>query len=126
MIKPDSSIKLGIESLEEDIEALELPDTLNALTVGRRCARLGYEFHWRPFAEAPDVRRPDGTDLDVFVEDFVPHIMSQSAMPGKSHYTIPSMPAAVVEDWYEMAARTYKRWVTFQWSSRSQTMREHL
>ena len=112
VIAPSSKVQLGIEALGEDIECLELEHTLNALTMGRRCHKFGYSFTWRPWAEVPEVLLPDGTELDVFAEDYVPMISSSTTLPGvNGHERVVSVFPAVAaaanngdwDDWYNIA-----------------------
>jgi hypothetical protein len=82
-IKPDTVQVIHLDALGEDIEALKLPgDAPKALAVGRRCAQLGYEFWWKPFAGVPLVRRPDGSNVDVACDaDFVPYLQTTHSAP---------------------------------------------
>ena len=41
IITPSSTVKCGIDLMEEDVECLELQDTVNALSMGKRCAKYG-------------------------------------------------------------------------------------
>ena len=73
---PDTVVKTRLDELEEDIQPIFLPGSLDALTVGRRRADQGYEFHWKPFHRVPIFRRPTGEDVDVDCVSYVPIVRS--------------------------------------------------
>ncbi|CAK0819868.1 unnamed protein product [Prorocentrum cordatum] len=77
----DRAVVTHLSEIGGDVEATVLEDadeTVRVLTVGRRCAQLGFEFTWKPFAPAADVFLPDGCRVGVKVDpDFVPYVESQ-------------------------------------------------
>ena len=74
--------RVWIPQLGEYSDHLVLKDSPPALTVGRRCAKYGYEFHWKPYADKPCFRLPDGSDIAVDVdEDDVPLLASIADSP---------------------------------------------
>ena len=67
-VAPSETVLATVEELAEEIEAAVLEGSPHALTVGRRCAQLGYEFHWRPYHASPSFTKPNGQELDVYTE----------------------------------------------------------
>ena len=48
----------------DTVKAAVLPNTPNALSVGRRCAQQGFSFVWRPCEAKPEIWAPDGTPIE--------------------------------------------------------------
>ena len=77
VVDADYDIEVFLEALNENIAATALQKGApKALAVGQRCAQLGYEFHWKPFAQVPICRLPNRDKLNVYCNDFVPYISS--------------------------------------------------
>lgn len=98
IVRPEASLSTYIEELDEDAEIIELgKDVPNALTVGKRCALYGYDFHWKPFAEKPTMTLPDGRQLAIEAVNFVPFFKSLASaqkQEGDAARTIKAMPIA--------------------------------
>lgn len=85
IVKPEDAKISHIAELEETVEFVELEsaDAPNVLALGKCCAMYGYDFHWKPYADRPDVTLPSGVLLqDVEVENWVPFIWSLVQAPG--------------------------------------------
>lgn len=78
MVNTKERQMVALDVLEEDSECLVLDLSVRALSVGRRCAEYGYEFSWRPWATEPVLIRPDGTSVDIQVDNFVPYVLVAS------------------------------------------------
>ena len=57
-----------------------LDSTPPVLTVGRRCQERGYAFHWPPYGH-PRLVRPNGKDVPLSVDHYVPYIIPDVALP---------------------------------------------
>ena len=80
--KPQQLVHKRVDVLDEDIQALDLGgNNTNALCVGRRCARQGFEYHWKPWAESPIFRDASGRELETVTENFVAGILTTSLSP---------------------------------------------
>ncbi|CAK0865136.1 unnamed protein product, partial [Prorocentrum cordatum] len=82
----DSAVMTHLDELGEDIEAALLPDasaTTKILTIGKRCAEMGYGFYWHPWAPKPQFVRPSGEGCQVWCDrDYVPHLVTSSRPAG--------------------------------------------
>ena len=67
---------VALNSLNENADCLVLKSTVHALSLGRRCAEHGYQFHWEPWANEPTLIRPDGVRVPIKVENYVPVIVN--------------------------------------------------
>ena len=77
-VEPDTQVTVALDALNEDADCIELPDTINALTVGRRCAAHGYGFYWEPWHQKPTFLKPDGDHVDIKVTGYVPSTLISS------------------------------------------------
>ena len=76
--QPEEAQQVLIGATGELATVVQLPaGAPSALSVGKRCAQQGFEFWWKPFADAPIVRAPDGTALEVCVDNWVPYLPGQ-------------------------------------------------
>ena len=81
LVKPDTIIRTHFDANGEDVDAIALEGSPDALALGRRCATLGYEFWWRPFHQTPVFKTPDGRVVDVVCDAFyVPFVNSFASM----------------------------------------------
>ena len=82
----DSAIMTHLEEIGEDVEAAILPGasiTTKILTIGRRCAELGYGFYWHPWSSKPEFVKPSGDACKVECDaDYVPYLKSASRSAG--------------------------------------------
>ena len=85
---------VALNSLNENADCLVLKSTVHALSLGRRCAEHGYQFHWEPWANEPTLIRPDGVRVPIKVENFVPVIVNVDRDPmTQDHRHVHCMPA---------------------------------
>ena len=52
-IEADTVAHIQIPKIDEDIEPFVLKSTPDVLTIGKRCLKFGYGFHWNPFDPQP-------------------------------------------------------------------------
>ncbi len=55
-----------------------LRDTPVVLSVGRRCVKYGYDFHWPPYSEEPVLTTPTGKPVVLTVADYVPYLKTSA------------------------------------------------
>lgn len=55
VISSKQTIDIGFAPFGETVVAQELPDTPNALALGKRCAESGYGFYWHPYQPVPEL-----------------------------------------------------------------------
>ena len=48
VVEADTTIAMQVKQLEDNIDPYLLDSTPDVLSVGRRCVREGYGFHWDP------------------------------------------------------------------------------
>jgi hypothetical protein len=96
---PDSTVTAHFDHREENSECIELESTKNAFTVGKRCAKYRYDFHWKHLANKPIMRRPDRELLEVGVEQYVP-FLDMDAKPEDviAPRNVTVMPCRLVDD----------------------------
>ena len=51
-----------------------MDNCLPVISIGRRCVKYGYEFHWKPYSSAPVLIKPNGEKISLFVENFIPYV----------------------------------------------------
>ena len=69
----DEVVDLQVGPLLEVVSPLLLDSTPAVLSIGRRCMKDGYGFHWEPFAR-PYVITPQGCKVTLEVEGDVPYL----------------------------------------------------
>ncbi|CAK0824602.1 unnamed protein product, partial [Prorocentrum cordatum] len=88
------TVTTDLAPIGETITAHVLPDTPNALALGRRCAEMGFGFYWLPYAEKPSFISPSGVPCEVEVdENFVPFVRCRR--PGRGRNVIAVAAAAL-------------------------------
>ena len=79
----DKALQFHVDPLGEDATGFVLPDTPWVLSVGLRCQKMGYGFHWFPY-QTPYLTLPDGTRIDLEVDGGIPYLnMDASARENK-------------------------------------------
>ncbi len=68
------SVQLKCEGLSERIEPLLLEETPVVISIGRRCVKYGYGFHWEPYSRKPYLIKPNGKRIYLYVEHYVPYV----------------------------------------------------
>ena len=72
----DQEISMNVPELNETVTATILEDTPNVLSLGYRCAALGYDFHWPPWAKNPTFTHPEGWQIPCRTQGYIPYIHS--------------------------------------------------
>jgi len=95
------------EELKDLIEPLVLPDTPAVLSIGRRCMRMGYGFHWPP-GRNPYLVTPEGKVVPLLVRKDIPYMLvgSSRSLPKdpKAFVEVPIMPVIEPETSTQMDA----------------------
>ena len=81
IVNPTKVMSTHLDTLRENIQAIHMHGSPNSLSVGQRCARMGYEFHWRLYNREPEFCYPDGTPVYLIVRRLVPS--NSSATPAQ-------------------------------------------
>merc|ERR1711940_48533 len=74
IIECSQAAQLHIEALGENIEPYMLEDSLDVLTVGRRCQKHGWGFHWEPYSDTPYYCSPTGEKVELVRIDYCPYL----------------------------------------------------
>lgn len=82
VVQPDTIVHTSLEALREEIQPLRTAGRLNALCLGRRCARMGYEYDWKPYNEAPTLIDPEGRPVELEVENFAAALRTRKLRDG--------------------------------------------
>jgi len=69
LARPKGTAKVRIGSLDEVCEPLIMADSPDVLSMGRRCVKMGYSFHWPAGSLKPYLIRPDGVKVELIVRD---------------------------------------------------------
>ena len=90
---------VALNSLDEDADCIVLEQTVRALSLGRRCAEHGYSFRWDPWAAEPVFIRPDGVEVPIKVENFVPVVVNSDGKAStRDRRRVHCMPALSTSD----------------------------
>ena len=65
---------MKVPELNQTVTATVLEDTPDVLSLGYRCAALGYEFHWPAWAKNPKLTHPDGRSIPCHTQGYIPYI----------------------------------------------------
>ena len=68
-----------IPELNESIRANVLADTPSVISIGRRCMKMGYSFHW-PEGRRPFMIRPDGKKISFRVRGNIPYLFGGDSL----------------------------------------------
>ena len=75
-----------VPELGSHIDPYLVKSTPPVLSVGMRCIDQGYDFIWKGSKnENPYFRKPDGTKIEMVVDDYVPYI------PSSCHVALPAV-----------------------------------
>ena len=82
-------VPLKLKELGERICPFVLKNTVNVLSLGRRCRKLGYSFWWPAYSDHPELITPDGRVFVLACDRDVPYLIagtspSRSAVPAQS------------------------------------------
>ena len=62
----------------EDQKFYAMPDSPDLLCLGELCAEQGHGFYWPPWHKKPNFHRPDGSQVQVKMDHYVPLIAGAS------------------------------------------------
>ena len=91
--RPIAERRVPMPELCETSSVTILENCPRSLEIGRRCAVLGFDYHWRPYASEPKFTRPDGVRVEVDVDaDYVASmfITGPSSSGGRSTKALPA------------------------------------
>ena len=86
----DKEIIMQVGPLGEHIYPLLLPSTPPVLSVGRRCMKEGYAFHWKPY-KAPELVTPSGKRIRLRVDNYVPYVVEYEEVCPSKGVPVPSV-----------------------------------
>jgi hypothetical protein len=73
-VSTNKTICMQVDELKEQIKPYLLDSTPDVLSIGRRCVKYGYGFHWDPYSLRPFLVSPDGDMIPLEVLDYVPYL----------------------------------------------------
>ena len=73
----DQILETRVPLLGRSFQAYVLPNTANALALGRLCTEFGYSFWWGAFRKEPKLWDKSGRDVPIYVRNFVPYVSNQ-------------------------------------------------
>ena len=91
----DEQVAMQVEGVPDDVHPYVLEDSPDVMTIGRRCVRLGYGFHWNPFSTKPYYDLPvkyGGGKLGLVSIGDVPYLLDTWNPEGLKN-ALPAMPA---------------------------------
>ena len=68
------SIKYYVNELKETVQPFVLDETPTVLSIGRRCMKMGYYFHWI-CGKLPFVITPEKETVHLHVKDDIPYLV---------------------------------------------------
>ena len=72
--KVKKRLMMRCKGLGERIQPLLLDSCPPVISIGRRCVKYGYEFHWKPYSSAPAMVKSNGERITFFFENYIPYV----------------------------------------------------
>ena len=91
----DEQVAMQIEGVPDNVHPYVLKDSPDVMTIGRRCVRVGYGFHWPAFSTRPYYDLPakfGGGRLNLVSIGDVPYLLDTWNPEGLKN-ALPAMPA---------------------------------
>ena len=88
-------VEMQVEGVPDNVRPYVLEDSPDVMTIGRRCVRLGYGFHWNPWSTKPYYDLPKklgGGKLQLVSIGDVPYLADTWNPEGLKN-ALPAMPA---------------------------------
>ena len=76
--------KIVVDELDETGEPRVLDETPTVLSIGRRCMKMGYAFHWMP-GKLPFMVTPKQGFVHLQVKDDIPYLVSDGRLRSNRH-----------------------------------------
>ena len=77
LITFDKVIETRVPLLGQSLQAYVLPNTANALALGRLCAEYGYSFWWCSFRKEPRLWDKHGREIEIYARNYVPYVSNR-------------------------------------------------
>ena len=76
--------KIVVDELDETVEPHVLDETPTVLSIGRRCMKMGYAFHWTP-GKLPFMVTAKQGFVHLQVKDDIPYLVSDGKLRSNRH-----------------------------------------
>ena len=103
----DKAVKMMCSAMHEVIDPLLLDDTPPVLSIGRRCEKYGYQFHWDAYSNKPYLVKPNGDVIVLYTENYVPFLDQEESKSDPNNYTGVIAPSIVR---YCIFTNAHQRW----------------
>ena len=78
-VRADKVVNFHVKELKETARAIVMDNTVEVLSVGYRCMKLGFGYHWEPFAKQCYIvtPAPEGRIIWLEVKNYVPILTAE-------------------------------------------------